>query len=508
MASKKTDPNHMTESGMENKPDYGYIIFNSILNILFPERSKIGTDLKPTLDNTLCFEDGSFVFNDPHHYLFNILAGRNNDPNEQDCKLNEISNFMRVKEIGTLDILQKRSHILLSPKCLPKSQSVYLNKNGWSFSQILYTGDGIIEEPYRYDRNEQVYTYQGVNKQTGIYERFIEPSFDAMCNPKYPHLSNTSYLDKKKGKSLLKFYCIKCQQHIMVKDLGKRPEDTEVRTFYLTFVKAESTRHGVHATYAKKAAAGKASAIRGIGQGEDMTHCKLIGPGQSYIICKQKKDQWYYYRRENGSTEIYKNPNGMIGKNFGPRRREWLDLLNRFENMDEVYGYSGLNDSVPPIRTGYEFFVPSYITNEIVKLLNPLRIFFCRYIYAAFQLKNVLSGQKAKRKGAENLREKERAVEAAKKDYDVYVENLATHHWQWTKSPISQPFLSPFSPPPPPAIPPSQSVFNNKVRRRLNRLRKVKPEFNKRGGGRRKTRRRKKKKTRKRRKRRRKTRKR
>jgi len=80
-----------TTAAAKNKieEDYGYIIFESILNFLFPERFENGVNgvppnFNPTLEDTpvpftSCFEDGSFVFNDPNAGLFKILLGANDE---------------------------------------------------------------------------------------------------------------------------------------------------------------------------------------------------------------------------------------------------------------------------------------------------------------------------------------------------------------------------------------------------------------------------------------------
>ena len=63
-------------------------------------------------------------------------------------------------------------------------------------------------------------------------------------------------------------------------------------------------------------------------------------------------------------------------------------------NKEEIYGYSGLNRSVPFLRTGYEYFVPSNVTNEISDILSPLNQYYCVYKNALNRKRKMTSARK------------------------------------------------------------------------------------------------------------------
>ena len=112
-------------------PDYGYIIFNVILNLLFPERWNIDD-----VSRYNCFEDGSFVFNDPNHQLFDILLGVNNP--QIACTLNELSNKSAGKEVGVLDQMGEKSHFLLDQLSERRIDDLGAK---YEFGQLFYIRD-------------------------------------------------------------------------------------------------------------------------------------------------------------------------------------------------------------------------------------------------------------------------------------------------------------------------------------------------------------------------------
>ena len=119
----------MTNFNNLHSPDYGYIIFKQILDRLFPERWNTGE-----ISRVGCFEDGSFVFNDPEHKLFDILLGVNNDNNDLKCVVNELK-VDKYKQPGVLDQSIKKSHFLLDQ--LEQRRLLQL-KEQYKFSQLFY----------------------------------------------------------------------------------------------------------------------------------------------------------------------------------------------------------------------------------------------------------------------------------------------------------------------------------------------------------------------------------
>ena len=210
--------------------DYGYIIFESILNFLFPERFKNGVNgvlpnFNPTLEDTSvpftsCFEDGSFVFNDPNAGLFKILLGANDrgdiDPS---CRLNETKKWKHTS--GTLDKLSLESHMLLNQLDGKASQEI---SKKWKVFQLTYDHKIIQAKSKKkavyVKENEKIlkktkwsFVQRGIS--TSIYERYITSQngggIDAVCNPNNTAMPNTSF-QKKGGKKLLKFYCLKFEK--------------------------------------------------------------------------------------------------------------------------------------------------------------------------------------------------------------------------------------------------------------------------------------------------------
>jgi len=234
-----------------------------------------------------------------------------------------------------------------------------------------------------------------LNGQTGIYERYIEPEMKAICNPENLQLPRTSFITKGSGKMVIKFYCLKILNKT---DSAKMP-------YYYTFVKAETTRHGEKGTIVSKL---KSAVKSKVGIDDEDGICKILGNG--IIICKQKKGQAYFYRREDGGIKEEENY-------FGPLTQEWLDVLNNVSrgNKKEIYGYSGLNNSVPFLRTGYEYFVPSNVTHEISNILSPLNQYYCIYKNALNRKRKIDSARKSR---STSVRPKEGTIKKVIEDLD------------------------------------------------------------------------------------------
>ena len=214
----------MTNFNNLHSPDYGYIIFKQILDRLFPERWN--TD---EISRVGCFEDGSFVFNDPEHKLFDILLGINNEKiDDLKCAVNELK-VGKYKQPGVLDQSTQKSHFLLDQ--LEQRRLHQLNQH-YNFSQLFYykpcddSGRPLpleamttmpITLELRANRRDQIHyelspkemQTHNLNGQTGIYERYIEPEMKAICNPENLQLPRTSFITKGSGKMVIKFYCLK-----------------------------------------------------------------------------------------------------------------------------------------------------------------------------------------------------------------------------------------------------------------------------------------------------------
>ena len=185
----KTSPQETTDDYM----DYGYVIFTTILNVLFPNRNKNGViDGTPDFDInstnfTNCFEDGSFVFNDPSHKLFNILLGANTDEELRTCRLNE-SVVANTKDplTGSFDVFRSTSHMLLNQLSDERKDQINIK---WKISQLAYDHNNI---PGTSTKEKAVYVKKKIKKikrktftrqkywkhngSTAIYERFISVS--------------------------------------------------------------------------------------------------------------------------------------------------------------------------------------------------------------------------------------------------------------------------------------------------------------------------------------------
>ena len=166
--------------------------------------------------------------------------------------------------------------------------------------------------------------------------------------------------------------------------------------------------------------------------------------------------------------------------------------------MSEVYGYSGINPSIPFLRTGYEYFVPSNITTRISDILHNLARFFCTYKQAYI----IHEANKSKKK-LKTWTQPPKLTTLKKQEttYLMYQDLFNREIKRFIRPQVlhvPQPSSSP--------------TTAQKRTERIKRIRAAKKAMTlkaqKQGGGKRKTRRRRKKKTRKRRKRRRKTRKR
>ena len=471
----------MTNFNNLHSPDYGYIIFKQILDRLFPERWN--TD---EISRVGCFEDGAFVFNDPEHKLFDILLGINNGNDDLKCAVNELK-VVKYNQPGVLDQSGKKSHFLLDQ--LEQSRLDELNQ-AYNFSQLFYYKpcdargrplplEAMTTKPItlKFDTKKKKYKLSvqemqtcELSGQTGIYERYIEPDMKAICNPQNPNLPRTSFITKGIGKMVIKFYCLKIIN-----------TTTDV-PYYYTFVKAETTRHGKKGTVASKAKSMRKS-VGGVDDEDGI--CKILGNG--IIICKQKKGQAYFYRREDGGIKEEENY-------FGPLTQEWLDVLNNVSdgNKTEIYGYSGLNNSVPFLRTGYEYFVPSNVTDEISNILSPLNQYYCVYKNALNRKKKMDSALKAKSQQRKPKAEAQRKVITKLK--------LATKKYQ---SIVNRYVLVPQH------VPQQERIPYTVAQKRTERIKRIRAErikriraakeakaLRNRGGGKRKTRKQRKKKTR------------
>ena len=388
--SKGDEPTH--ENQIDR--DYGYIIFNTMLKYFFPNREKNGDLGEPNLDYanvenfTSCFEDGAFVFNDPEHKLFDILLGANTSGSK--CRLNELGSkkYSRSK-YGSLDILKKTSHMIINDLTVERKRVL----NGdWNIYQLAYNHTTLRQEPQTQGKavyiKEKKKTLQSNGKwthngRTAIYERFITTTngkgMHAICNPTYPALGNTSYLQKNKGKALLKFYCLKFVKKNNVNSEEKTQSAQNI--FYLTFVKSETTQHGKYANSTSRARAALNSVLR------EKQEYELKATGSGITSPFVPNSSAYPYRKEKIS----------IGEESAWEMAKNNDNWNKFFNgtrscsdeqaqqcITEANAYSGhpVNDNIfPYLRNGWEFFVPSPVTAELVKKLNPLREAFCAVKY-------------------------------------------------------------------------------------------------------------------------------
>jgi hypothetical protein len=376
----------------ENK-DYGYTIFNAMLEYLFPNRRVNGItaetpNLNPGDENfTNCFEDGGFVFNDPSHKLFNILLGANSD-GETDCRLNELSSKNAKSIYGTLDILQTTSHMLINYIGDLRQQNLSQN---WNIYQLGYHHKRIHDGSGRkavFIKEQKKTLKNGLwkhNGSTSIFERYIMPKnaggIQAICNPSNIGMANTSYLKKGKGKNVLKFYCLKF--------VSKNLQDPKI--FYITYVKPETTQHGKH-TGSQKAK--KQAVVNSFKRNTQVRNFQQTG----LVLSPFSDNEVYPYRGEKVKTKKEKE-----NWNIARQSEQWNVNFNGPRSCIESEGeeckkesnaYSGILDGegetkegsdtivFPFLRSGYEFFVPSHVTSKLVEKLTPLRKAFCEIKYS------------------------------------------------------------------------------------------------------------------------------
>tara|TARA_B110000858_G_scaffold21586_1_gene21768 strand:- start:8476 stop:10059 length:1584 start_codon:yes stop_codon:yes gene_type:complete len=405
----KTSPQETTDDYM----DYGYVIFTTILNVLFPNRNKNGViDGTPDFDInstnfTNCFEDGSFVFNDPSHKLFNILLGANTDEELRTCRLNE-SVVANTKDplTGSFDVLRSTSHMLLNQLSDERKDQINIK---WKISQLAYDHNNI---PGTSTKEKAVYVKKKIKKikrktftrqkywkhngSTAIYERFITPKgmagIEAICNPKNPDMPNTSFLKKRSGKKLLKFYCLEFEKKPVPGTENKAESKNEVETYYLTFVKSETTPHGSTAsrTIIRDVIEKSLRRINQINQfvkmGSDIDDFALPFSPES-----SEGREAYPYRKDSlqspGEDEQFDRArlNDNFNKYFnGARVCNSTDELQCHTESSQYSGNGIITDgqeSIPFMRASFEFFVPSPITKIIVDTLEPVKKVFCSYKY-------------------------------------------------------------------------------------------------------------------------------
>lgn len=407
--------------------DYGYVIFTTILNVLFPNRNKNGViDGTPDFDFnstnfTNCFEDGSFVFNDPDHKLFNILLGANTGSELRTCRLNErVTKNTKDPTSGSFDTLKNTTHMLLNE--LSDTRKEQINRK-WKISHLAYDHKNIpatrtgekavfIKKKLKTLKTKffgrKKYFSHGPGQSTAIYERYITPKdghgIEAICNPKNIKMSNTSFIKKGSGKKLLKFYCLEFEKKSPPETENKRESENqeEFERYYLTFVKAETTPHGLNSSKTTgidpvlRSRERKNQINQYIEMKTDDANSFFL-PFSPTGSGRKLTHEAYPYRKDSlKETEETEFERTRLNEDFNMyfNGARFCNEANKEICFKESSQYSGpaiISDgqkSVPFMRASFEFFVPSPITKIIVDTLEPLKCAFCTYKYHNKQAKS------------------------------------------------------------------------------------------------------------------------